>query len=401
MGLQTPTFSVLTSRGMPLVLRPNIVEKHLTSPILYQLPYGDLVVRQDLAKLDGENASKGCCALWPHLFGNVKYCSFRNPLKNPSVHGGDAACSVETVGGRKKVLPKDVLDLQELMRADIVGAPGEEVTYDVIASRRMQRAVARAGDWLKQILDTKAKQPSSDWHVLASIQGGRDTKLRQKACADAAALPIAGVWVGGLGYSETLFERALVLESVSSALPPALPRFLPLSSGSPIEVLQAVLLGMDVMEISYPVDAALDGTALIFQWKMPEVGGSDTKIPQGLLPIQEGDENLSIKPLPTAVLQMQLRAPEWREDFLPISDNSPVRQYSRSYIHHLLEVRELLGSMLLVEHNLFVYARFFEELRAHVTNGTLRCYASWFLETQTAEAPAPPPAGPAAKRRKT
>merc|ERR1719226_137408 len=97
---------------------------------------------------------------------------------------------------------------------DLVAAPGEDVPLDVTAIRRLSRAVVRATDWLKEILEAKAADPNLDfdWHVLASVQGGANPKLRQKACQDAASMPVAGAWIGGLGYEENLAARARVLE---------------------------------------------------------------------------------------------------------------------------------------------------------------------------------------------
>eukprot|EP00913_Durusdinium_trenchii_P035952 g33637.t1 len=78
-------------------------------------------------------------------------------------------------------------------------------------------------------------------------QGGSDLKLRQKASEAAAAMPAS---VAGL-----LPER---------------PRFLPLCKGTPIEVLQAVMLGVDVFELTYPAEAAVAGLALTFECELPE-----------------------------------------------------------------------------------------------------------------------------------
>lgn len=398
LGVATPMFTLLTSRGMPLAVRPNILREQFEGPLLYQLPYGDLVVRQDLAQPGDSAKAAGCSGCWPYLAGQVKYCSFRNPLKHTSIHGGDAVCSVETVGGRRKVAVKDFLDLQKVMRADIIAAPGEEVTLDVTAHRRMHRAVSRSGDWLKEILAAKAQEPGLDfdWHVLASIQGAGDAGLRQKACAAASSLPVAGVWIGGLGYSESLAARSKVLEAINESLPQGLPRFLPLNCGNPIEVLQAVLSGVDILEVSFPTEAAHAGFALTFQWEMPaDAAASDSSV---LAFFREANPPVAVA---ASVRQMQLRAPEWKESFEPISENSPVRQYSRAYLHHLFQVRELLGTMLLVQHNLFVYNNFFTAIRSHIRNGTLRQFATWFLTTQTEEPPEAAPKAPSSKRRRT
>jgi len=402
LGIQTPSFSLLTSRGMPLQLRPKAVEDQPKAKLFYQLPVGDILLRQE-AVGQSPDASSGCRGFWPHLREHLTYCSFRNPRIDNSVYGGDAVCSVETAGGRRKVGPRELLDLQKVMRTDIVAAPGEEVPMDTAGTRRTHRAVSRAGDWLKEILEAKATESGLDfdWHVLASIQGGGDIKLRQKACTSAAALPVAGYWVGGLGYKEDLPSRAKVLEAVAASLPAEQPRFLPLNVGNPIEVLQAVLLGFDVLEVTYPTQAAAQGIALTFSLEMPEdYSASGSEVASLLPPTEEGQHP---PPPPGAVRQLNLRSEEMREDFGPISEDSPVRQYNRAYLRHLLEVRELLGTMLLAQHNLEAYERFCTALHCHIQKGSIRRFASWFLATQTCEPPvavAPAP-GPAQKRRKT
>lgn len=386
LGLATPAFVLLTSRGLPLVLRPQheqvpgFVRPHTQEGALYHLPVGDLLQPQQAVANCPNVSELGCRRFWPHLKDQKTYCAFRNPSHTLSVHGGDKLCSVETAGGRRKIGPRELLDTQRVMRADIVAAPAEEVPLDVSASRRLTRAVSRAADWLKEILEAKAQEPelNFDWHVLASIQGGNDVKLRQKACETAATMPVAGYWIGGLGYDETLQARQPILEAVASNLPSKLPRFLPLNVGTPLEVLQAVLLGVDVFEVPYPVQLAEQGIALTFSVHMPGVESSadpNAPVPAFLLPAKG-----------KVVRQLQLGAPECREDFSPISKDSPVRQYSRAYLYHLREAREMLATILLAQHNLHVYTAFFAAVREHIRVGSLASFASWFAETQICDA---------------
>lgn len=406
LGMPTPAFVVLTSRGMPLHLRPQALAELLPDTQLFELCVGDALPRQESVAGCPGGPEGGCRAFWPYLEGHRSYCAFRNARLPMSIHGGDSLCSVETTGGRRKVGPKELLGVQRAMRMDIVAAPGEDVPLEVTALRRLSRAVVRAGDWLKEILEAKAAEPGLgfDWHVLASIQGGGNTKLRQKACQDAASMPVAGVWIGGLGYDESLAARARVLETCAGALPPALPRFLPLNAGSPVEVLQAVLMGVDVFEMAYPMQLASQGVALLFSCDMPAAGAdavgaeAEAEALRCLLP--QPEEKEPAQP-PAAVKQLHLRAPELKEDFGPISEDSPVRQYSRAYLYHLMEVRELLGTMLLAQHNLHRYNALFNAIRAHTNQGTLGRFAAWFLRTQTCDdVPAVPQDGLRKRSRK-
>eukprot|EP00929_Paragymnodinium_shiwhaense_P060163 TRINITY_DN30077_c0_g1_i1.p1 TRINITY_DN30077_c0_g1~~TRINITY_DN30077_c0_g1_i1.p1 ORF type:complete len:441 (+),score=117.30 TRINITY_DN30077_c0_g1_i1:47-1369(+) len=408
LGLPTPRCVVLTSRGMPLQLMPEAYFKQLGGgEQLVQLPVGDCMLRKDNVAGCPE-AEQGGRGFWPHLKGHLTYCSFRNPLQNPSIYGGDSLCSVETHGGRRKVGPKELVSIQQVIRADIVAAPGEEVPLDV-TSKRVGRAVSRAGDWLKELLEAKAEDPelkSFPWHLLASIQGGCDAKQRVKACEASKGLAgVAGFLLGGLGYDETLDVRGPLLQAMAEALPSELPRFLPLNEGSPVEVLQAALLGVDVFEIQYPVKLAMQGVALTFAWEMPaeesraEASAVDAAL-AGLLPPSLEASAATAKAL-RSVRQLYVRADECREDFGAIDGHSPVPQYSRAYLHHLFEVRELLGTQLLTRHNLDRYEKLFEAIRMHIEKGTLRAYAAWFMKTQACEAPAVVPAGqPPAKKRK-
>lgn len=404
MGLPTPRFVVLTSRAMPLHLRPQMLEAQLPGQQLLEIPIGDVLLRHDAVSQCPESAS-GCRGFYPHLKPHLTYCSFRNPRLNPSVHGGDSVCSVETSGGRRKVGPRDLVNTQQVMRMDILAAPAEEVPIDNTGARRSQRAINRAGDWLKEILEAKATEPALafDWHILAGIQGGGDVKLRQKACAAASAMPVAGFWVGGLGYDESLSSRAQVLDAVSQALPPELPRFLPLNHGTPIEILQAVLLGVDVFEVTYPTACAAQGIALMFSSDMPEdFAKEDVDASSELRALLPASPEQPPPPAYSRVSkQLQLRTAECKEDFGPISATSPSKQYSRAYLYHLLEVRELLGTMLLAQHNLDAYRSLFAVIQQHVKKGSIKHFATWFLRTQTSDAAATPDPRPNPKRRKT
>mmetsp|Transcript_59743 Transcript_59743/g.131166 ORF Transcript_59743/g.131166 Transcript_59743/m.131166 type:complete len:439 (-) Transcript_59743:38-1354(-) len=398
MGMETPAFTVLTGRGFPLTLRPEVNNAVLPGTQLMQLPVGDLVARTDSVS-QCPAKDDGCKGFWPHLKGHVSYCSFRDPRKDVSVYGGDSVCSVETTGGRQKVGPQQLLDLQKVMKMDLVAAPAEEVPIGNVGQRRIGRSVGRAADWLKEILEAKNTDPelkSFEWNVLAGIQGSGDIAYREKACLAAASTNAAGFWIGGLGYGEDLSIRGRVLEAVGNALPTKRPRFLPLKKGSPVEVLQAVLLGVDVVEVTFPTQMATSGYALTFEWEMPkEELEKDKEVAEEGLKGLEPETASDTK----GVRHLNVRDAECRENFGPITASSPVKQYSRAYVHHLQLLHELFASMLLTQHNLHVYREFFAAIRSHIQAGTFRQYAAWFMRTQTVEDEAPNQE-PKGKRRK-
>eukprot|EP00913_Durusdinium_trenchii_P027638 g25919.t1 len=124
-ALPTPAFTQLTSRGMPQCLRPE-QDKEEVEAEWPEYKNSLLMLTRPTYQMDAEMTP----AAWK------QQCS-------------GEVCSVETAGGRRKVGAKEMLETQKVMRVDLVASPGEEVTLDVTASRRGQRAVARAAEWLK------------------------------------------------------------------------------------------------------------------------------------------------------------------------------------------------------------------------------------------------------------
>jgi queuine tRNA-ribosyltransferase len=55
-------------------------------------------------------------------------------------------------------------------------------------------------------------------------------------------------------------------------------------------------------------------------------------------------------------------------------------QFSRAYIHHLIRAGEILGAMLMTEHNLAFYQALMADLRGAITEGRLTDFANGFLE---------------------
>ena len=51
-------------------------------------------------------------------------------------------------------------------------------------------------------------------------------------------------------------------------------------------------------------------------------------------------------------------------------------EYSRAYVHHLFRTGEMLGPILLSQHNLYVYQRLMADLRAAIGEGRLDGFAA-------------------------
>ena len=71
---------------------------------------------------------------------------------------------------------------------------------------------------------------------------------------------------------------------------------------------------------------------------------------------------------------------KFAEDLTPIDPESPIAPWSRAYLHHLVKSGEMLGAMLMTEHNLSFYQQLMAKLRAAIGAGELAAFASRFRD---------------------
>jgi queuine tRNA-ribosyltransferase subunit QTRTD1 len=125
-------------------------------------------------------------------------------------------------------------------------------------------------------------------------------------------------------------------------------------------VLDLVCAGVDVFDSSYPYLVTERDSALVFNNKTNPGGKSDADGANGHLSC--GHELL-------------MTAPIHRSDMGPLLDSCDCyscRKHTRAYIHHLLTVREMLGKVLLMIHNLHHYKVFFDTIREAIKRDSLQ-----------------------------
>lgn len=349
-----------------------------------QMPLGEM-----MPLVDNIQKSKTDAKTFFNTGNRLTYLSFRDPARKESVYGGEQVLTIETSAGRKKVSCDTLQEVQASLKLDVICCPAEEVPISKeIGAKRRNRSVIKGAEYLKQMLKAReAGKIDKDCKLLANIQGGSAKELRLRACTEAAETKCDGFMIGGLGYAESPEERDAVLKALE--LPSDKPRFLPLNRGSPSEVLQAVMYGMDVMEIGYPTECAKKGVALNFSLEAKTQPGTEEEKRERLAGLAGRHGNFSDLDLSNEVVKHVTG---------PISEDSPVKQYSQAYLYHLIQCKELLAPILLTMHNLDAYNKFFSAIRKHIAAGTFLDFALTFLEQsspaveETAE--------PEAKRRK-
>jgi queuine tRNA-ribosyltransferase len=70
-------------------------------------------------------------------------------------------------------------------------------------------------------------------------------------------------------------------------------------------------------------------------------------------------------------------------------------RYSRAYLHHLFQVKEMLASRLNTIHNLWYFADLMRQVRSAIAGGTLQSFREEFYRSR-GEAPSDDPVGDSA-----
>lgn len=231
--------------------------------------------------------------------------------------------------------PKESIAIQKALGADIVMCFDECPPSD--ASRAdIERAVERTIAWA-QICGNEPLQ--SHQNLFGIVQGGVIPDLRQECAKRLSGLNFPGYAIGGLSVGETAEEMYSTIEATESSLPSDKPRYL-MGVGTPRNLFEAVIRGVDLFDCVMPSRNARGGTAYTWQGRI------------------------------------QIKSARYIEDFSPLDpelDAYPSR-FSKAYIRHLFSVNEITGMTLVTMQNLAFYLDFMRQLREAIEHDTLDAF---------------------------
>lgn len=166
-------------------------------------------------------------------------------------------------------------------------------------------------------------------------QGGTYDDLRIENMKHIAALDLDGYAIGGLAVGEETEVMYHIIEEVEPYMPEDKPRYL-MGVGTPCNILEAVHRGVDFFDCVMPSRNARHGN--LFTW--------------------HGKINLCNE--------------KYAEDPRPFDPGCgcpACRNYSRSYVRHLIKAKEAVGMHLAVTHNLYFYNELTEKIREALDGG--------------------------------
>jgi queuine tRNA-ribosyltransferase len=248
-------------------------------------------------------------------------------------------------GSAHMLTPERSMEIQRLLGSDIVMA-FDECTPFPATRDETAASMERSMRWAKRSRDAHdAGEAHASVSALFGIQqGGMDEELRAASAGKLTDIGFDGYAIGGLAVGEGQEEMLRVLDFACRMLPADRPRYL-MGVGKPDDLVGAVERGVDMFDCVLPTRSGRTGQAF------------------------------------TRNGPLNIKNAGFAEDEGPLDPSCacPVCSgWSRAYIHHLIRSGEILGAMLMTEHNLFFYQNLMAELRNAIRAGRLAAFAAGF-----------------------
>jgi len=250
-------------------------------------------------------------------------------------------------GTRHTLSPERSIEIQRLLGSDIVMA-FDELVPTTSTPEVQAAAMARSMRWAKRSRDAfdGGGAHAEGAAIFGIQQGALDQTLRADSAGALIDIGFDGYAVGGLAVGEGQEAMFGCLDFAPDQLPADKPRYL-MGVGKPTDIVGAVERGIDMFDCVLPTRSGRTGQAFT----------------------RHGPINL--------------RNAKFAEDQGPLDPacGCPVcGTWTRAYLHHLVRSQEILGAMLMTEHNLWFYQGLMADLRAAITDGRLKSFADGFRE---------------------
>ena len=251
-------------------------------------------------------------------------------------------------GSKHMLTPERSMEIQRLLGSDIVMAFDECPRADRPLAE-IEASMEMSMRWAKRSRD--AFDAGGEHAARAALfgiqQGALDETLRRRSAEALSEIGFDGYAIGGLAVGEGQEAMFATLDFAPGQLPDNAPRYL-MGVGKPDDLVGAVERGVDMFDCVLPTRSGRNGQA--FTWDGP----------------------------------MNLRNARFAEDTDPLDGKCACptcATYSRAYLHHLIKSGEMLGAMLLTEHNIAFYQQLMQAMRNAIAQDRFAAFARGFRDT--------------------
>jgi queuine tRNA-ribosyltransferase len=243
-------------------------------------------------------------------------------------------------GSRHQLTPERSIAIQRLLGSDIIMA-FDECTKHPATHEEAARSMRLSMRWARRSRDAFLADPGQS-ALFGIQQGALFPGLRQESAERLVEIGFEGYAIGGLAVGEGQQAMFDVLDYAPAQLPADRPRYL-MGVGKPSDIIGAVQRGVDMFDCVLPTRSGRTAQAF------------------------------------TTSGTLNLRNARHAEDMGPLDETCPCPvcgRFTRAYLHHLFKAGEMLGPMLLTEHNLWHYQQLMQALRDAIREGRLEAFAT-------------------------
>lgn len=253
-------------------------------------------------------------------------------------------------GSKYFVTPERSIEIQHKLGSDITMIFDECVQFGA-SYDESKKAMERSLAWAQRSRD--AFQKRAGYGIFGIVQGGVFSDLRKISSEELIKIGFDGYAIGGLAVGEGQQVMFEVLDYACDFLPTTHPRYL-MGVGKPSDIVGAVARGIDMFDCVIPTRSGRTGQAFTFNGTI------------------------------------NIRNAKHREDSRPLEENCACyacQNHSRAYLHHLVKSQEILGAMLMSEHNIFFYQSLMSEIRKSIEEKRFEQFAEKFLTQESQNEP--------------
>ncbi|MEL7500455.1 MAG: tRNA guanosine(34) transglycosylase Tgt [Planctomycetota bacterium] len=227
-------------------------------------------------------------------------------------------------GSRIELTPERSVQIQQLLGADIA------MVFDHVIElpntrENVRDAMERSIRWAKRSRDAHTLDSQVQFAI---VQGGLDAGLRKECAEELIELDFPGYAIGGLSVGEPPPEMYRMLDVTCPVLPDEKPRYL-MGVGRPEDLLESIKRGVDMFDCVMPTRNGRNAMAFT---------------DRGFLKMKNAVHRTDARPIQADM-------------------GGPSGELSRAYLRHLFQANEMLGPMLLSQHNLAYYGRLVRQAR--------------------------------------
>ncbi len=250
-------------------------------------------------------------------------------------------------GAKHELTPESAMAIQNDLDADITMVLDECTPFGVDeAEARVSMELSMR--WAKRCRDAFEQRPG--YGLFGIVQGGVFPNLRAESAKALVDIGFDGYAIGGLAVGEGQDLMFQTLDVTTPHLPEDKPRYL-MGVGKPSDLVGAVERGVDMFDC--------------------------------VLPTRSGRTDQAF----TRRGQVNIRNARHKDDPRPIDPDCSCyacTNYSRAYVHHLAQAKEILGLTLLTWHNLHYYQELMAGMRQAIENGTFAAFKTAFEDGEAA-----------------